>query len=93
MPTLLIRNARCIATCDDGQRELHDASIFIRDGLIEFIGPAADASQQADQVIDARDHLVVPGRVVVRNGRLATLELGPLIERHNALARQLVQTL
>ncbi|MBN8488250.1 MAG: amidohydrolase family protein, partial [Burkholderiales bacterium] len=32
---------------------------------------------------------VVNGRVVVREGRLATLELEPLLERHNALAMQL----
>jgi hypothetical protein len=27
--------------------------------------------------------------VVVRQGQLATVDLGPLIERHNALAQQL----
>ena len=32
---------------------------------------------------------VVNGRVVVREGRLATLELEPLVERHNRLARKL----
>ncbi len=32
------------------------------------------------------DYSVVNGRVVVREGQLATLELGPLVERHNALA-------
>jgi cytosine/adenosine deaminase-related metal-dependent hydrolase len=35
------------------------------------------------------DYTVVNGRVVVRQGQLVTLELGPLIERHNALAIQL----
>jgi cytosine/adenosine deaminase-related metal-dependent hydrolase len=35
-------------------------------------------------------HSVVHGRVVVRDGRLTTLELPRLIERHNALARALV---
>jgi cytosine/adenosine deaminase-related metal-dependent hydrolase len=34
-------------------------------------------------------YTVVNGRVVVREGQLATLELGPLIERHNRLALQL----
>lgn len=34
---------------------------------------------------------VVHGRVVVRAGQLATLELGPLVERHNRLALQLAQ--
>ena len=33
---------------------------------------------------------VVNGRVVVREGQLATLPLGPLVERHNRLARALV---
>jgi len=32
---------------------------------------------------------VVNGRVVVREGRLTTLDLGPLLQRHNRLARQL----
>ena len=36
-------------------------------------------------------YTVVNGRVVVREGRLATLELGPLVERHNRLALQLAQ--
>jgi len=35
------------------------------------------------------DTSIVNGKVVVRQGQLATLELGPLIERHNAMARQL----
>jgi cytosine/adenosine deaminase-related metal-dependent hydrolase len=63
MPTLLIRNARCVATFDDARRELTDASVFIRDHLIEAIGPAAELPQTADEVIDGRGHLVMPGLV------------------------------
>jgi len=37
-------------------------------------------------------YTIVNGRVVVRQGQLATLELGPLIEQHNRLARQLANT-
>ena len=36
-------------------------------------------------------HAVVNGRVLVRDGHLTTLDLPRLIERHNRLARQLVQ--
>jgi cytosine/adenosine deaminase-related metal-dependent hydrolase len=36
-------------------------------------------------------YTVVNGRVVVRQGQLATLELAPLIERHNRLALQLAR--
>jgi hypothetical protein len=35
-------------------------------------------------------HSVINGRIVVQDGRLVTLDLGPHIERHNRLARQLV---
>lgn len=67
MSTLLIRNARCVATFDSPNpilaRQLTDASIFIRDHKIEAIGPSADLPQTADEVIDARDHLVTPGLI------------------------------
>ena len=35
------------------------------------------------------EYTIVDGRVVVCEGLLATVELGPLIERHNRMARQL----
>lgn len=70
MTTLLIHNASCIATFDHADpargRELRDASLFVRDNLIEWIGPASDlppALQIADETIDARGHLVMPGLV------------------------------
>jgi 8-oxoguanine deaminase len=62
--SLLIHNATCIATMDDAGAELRDASILIRGNLIEAIGAAEDfVSVHADEVIDARGHLVIPGMV------------------------------
>ena len=56
MTTLLIKNARCLATFDHTDpgraRELQDASIFIRGQRIEAIGPAAQLPPDADEVID-----------------------------------------
>ncbi len=63
MPTLLIQNATCIATMDDASTELRDASILVRDNLIEAVGPASDLPDTADEVIDARGHVVVPGLI------------------------------
>jgi 8-oxoguanine deaminase len=67
MTTLLIDNAQCIATLDDARRELANACIFIRDNQIEFVGAASDLPPQlkdsADEVINARHHLVTPGLV------------------------------
>lgn len=36
-------------------------------------------------------HTIVNGRMVVRDGQLTTVDLGPLLERHNRLARELAQ--
>ncbi|MBP7574702.1 MAG: 8-oxoguanine deaminase [Rhodoferax sp.] len=67
MTTLLIKNAQCVATFDDANpskaRELLHASVFVRDNLIESVGPAAELPQTADEVIDARGHLVTPGLI------------------------------
>jgi 8-oxoguanine deaminase len=63
MPTLLIRNADCIATLDDARTELRGASILVRDGFVEAIGPADALPLMADRVIDACGHVVVPGLV------------------------------
>ncbi|HEY8908340.1 MAG TPA: amidohydrolase family protein, partial [Rhodoferax sp.] len=67
MRTLLIKNAQCVATFDHAEssaaREFRDASLFIRGHRIEAIGPAADLPQTADEVIDARGHLVTPGLI------------------------------
>lgn len=70
MTTLLIHNARCVATFDHADptlaTELRDASILIRDHRIEYIGPTSGLPQgalQADEVIDASGHLVTPGLV------------------------------
>ncbi len=69
--SLLIHNAQTIATFnhEDPAKglELKDASLFIRNNLIEWIGPAADLppalQDEADECIDARGHLVTPGLV------------------------------
>ena len=67
MTTLLIHRARCIATMDDANTELNDASLFIRDGRIERIIPATENIDElltnVDEVIDARRHVVVPGLI------------------------------
>ena len=67
MTTLLIHRARCIATQDDANTELKDASLLIRDGRIERIITASENTdelvKQVDEVIDARRHVVVPGLI------------------------------
>ncbi|RZI90059.1 MAG: 8-oxoguanine deaminase, partial [Variovorax sp.] len=73
MTTLLIRHADRVATFDDARSELASASVFVRDNLIEAIGPAADLPQTADEVIDARGHVVIPGLVNTHHHMYQTL--------------------
>ncbi len=62
-PTLLVRDADLVATVDATGREIPRASILIRGGVIEAIGPASELPREAGEVLDARGHLVVPGLV------------------------------
>jgi len=63
MATLLIRDAAHVETFDDADRVLRNASIFVRDGAIEALGPATEMPRDADRVVDARGCIVIPGLV------------------------------
>jgi 8-oxoguanine deaminase len=63
MSTLLIKNATVLATMDDTQREIPEGGLFIRDGFIEHAGLTSELPQTADEVLDLRGHLVLPGLV------------------------------
>jgi cytosine/adenosine deaminase-related metal-dependent hydrolase len=63
MGTLLIRDAAHIETFDDAGRTFANASIFVRDGVIDAIGAPDDLPREADRIVDARGCAVIPGLV------------------------------
>ena len=63
MSTLLIKNATVLVTMDDTQREIAEGGLFIRDGFIEQVHRTSELPQTADEVLDLRGHLVLPGLV------------------------------
>ncbi len=73
MPTLLIRHARLVVTMDAQRREIDDGAVFVRDNVIEAVGPTRDLPATADDVIDARDHVVIPGLVNTHHHMFQTL--------------------
>jgi 8-oxoguanine deaminase len=73
MPTLLIRNATLVATMDDTRREITDGGVFVRDGVIETVGKTADLPKQADDIVDATDHVLLPGLVNTHHHLVQTL--------------------
>lgn len=63
MTTLLAKNAAMLITMDAGRREIPNASVFVRDNVIEQVGPADSLPRTADVVLDMTNHVVMPGLV------------------------------
>ncbi len=63
MSTLLIRNADTVITLDEQGRQIANGGLFVRDNLIEQIGPTAELPAEADVVIDAAGLAVLPGLI------------------------------
>jgi cytosine/adenosine deaminase-related metal-dependent hydrolase len=67
MPTLLAKNAAVLVTMDESRRELTNAGLFARDGIIEQVGPADELPASADKVLDLSGQIVLPGFVNVHH--------------------------
>ncbi len=63
MGTLLIRNAEILVTMDEDRKEIRGGGLFIRDGMIEMVGEAASLPDSADEVLDLKGHIVLPGLI------------------------------
>ncbi len=64
MSTLLIKNIHTLVTMDSDRRELTNAYILVRDGIIESAGLTSESSDlQADEVLDCQQHIVLPGLI------------------------------
>mgnify|MGYP001028238549 CR=1 FL=1 len=70
----LIRNVAAI-TLDEQDRILDDADIVIEDGTIIAVGESP-AGLEADEIIDGRDHLAMPGLYNAHAHIAMTLERG-----------------
>jgi cytosine/adenosine deaminase-related metal-dependent hydrolase len=62
MTTLLIKNAY-ILTMDDHLREIPEGGLFIDNGIILQVGATRDLPSTADEVLDLKGHVVLPGLV------------------------------
>ncbi len=63
MGSLLVKNAHLLATMDPDRREISNGGLYAVDGFIDMVGPTDELPADADEVLDARDHLVLPGLV------------------------------
>jgi cytosine/adenosine deaminase-related metal-dependent hydrolase len=58
---------------DAQRREIADGAILVRGPVIEAVGPSADLPDTADEVIDARGQVVLPGLVNTHHHMYQTL--------------------
>ncbi len=64
MASLLVKNIHTLVTMDSERREIKDAAIFVRDGIIEAVGTSSEfATLTTDETLDCQQHIVLPGLV------------------------------
>jgi 8-oxoguanine deaminase len=62
-----------VATLDDAGREIPDGAVLLRDNVVEAVGPTSALTAQADEVIDARGLVLMPGLVCTHHHFFQTL--------------------
>lgn len=60
---------------DEARRELHDAGLYIEDNHIVAVGPAETLPATADEIINLRGHIVLPGLINTHHYMYQSLNL------------------
>lgn len=76
MATILLKNILRLATMDAERRELSNAWVFIRDGIIEALGAPEKAPPAADRVFDLSRHIALPGLINTHHHMFQSLTRG-----------------
>ena len=63
MASLLLKNADVLVAMDDKRREIADGGVFIRDGIIEAVGPTSTLPPTADEVVSLAGCVALPGLI------------------------------
>jgi cytosine/adenosine deaminase-related metal-dependent hydrolase len=71
--TLLVKNADVVVTMDPARREIRNGGLFVADHRIVAVGPTAELPQTADEVLDLKGHIVIPGLINTHHHMFQTL--------------------
>jgi cytosine/adenosine deaminase-related metal-dependent hydrolase len=63
MSTLLVKNAQVLVTMDEARREIAGGGLYAVDGFIEQVGLSKQLPDDADEVLDLKSHIVLPGLI------------------------------
>ncbi|MDO9321422.1 MAG: 8-oxoguanine deaminase [Pseudomonas sp.] len=61
--TLLVKNAELLVTMDGERREIKQGGLYIVGNQIMQVGPSSELPATADEVLDLKGHIVIPGLV------------------------------
>jgi 8-oxoguanine deaminase len=73
MGTLLVRDADLVVTMDNADSRIADGAVYVVDNVIAQIGPTAALPESADETINARGMIVLPGLVNTHHHFFQTL--------------------
>ncbi|MBM4424817.1 MAG: 8-oxoguanine deaminase [Chloroflexi bacterium] len=74
MASVVIQHADVIVTMDGARRELRDAGMIIRDGVIEAVAPTNELPTVLDaRIVDMRGRIILPGLVNTHHHLYQTL--------------------
>ena len=73
MTTLLLKNADVLLTMGEEPTQIPGGGLFVQDNVIEAIGPSDELPEEADEVIDARGMVVLPGLINTHHHMYQTL--------------------
>jgi cytosine/adenosine deaminase-related metal-dependent hydrolase len=62
-----------VATFDDAGREIPDGAVLLRGNVVEAVGPTRELTAEADEVVDARGLVLLPGLVCTHHHFYQTL--------------------
>lgn len=61
--SMLVTNADVLVTMDKERREIKDGGIYVENGVIKQVGATKDLPKTAEQVLNLKGHVVLPGLV------------------------------
>jgi cytosine/adenosine deaminase-related metal-dependent hydrolase len=61
--TLLVKNAELLVTMDGERREIKQGGLYIVGNKIVQVGPSSELPDSADEVLDLKGHIVIPGLI------------------------------
>lgn len=61
--SMLVKHATVMVTMDAGRREISDGGLYIEDGVIKQAGPTSGLPKTAEEVLDLKGHILLPGLI------------------------------